>query len=279
MYYIESETIRYKDIKHAKLTSFFQDLQQTGVDVIEINSPMPYDATYEIALRQAGFLRPVGQFSVALSSYISLENEIKYNDNWKRNMKKAANNQLSFEVIDNAVSDDINDFIKLYNEMSVQKNVAPTFTFSSLRTLLASANFKLFFVKNEQNERIATILIHYNNNHAGLVYAASGEKAHQCAASFYVRQIVSLFVAATHKTFDMEKLAPSIHSTNAVFLFKNGIKGEYIVVNGEWSWHKNGFLRPLMYIAKMVFEKDRVVGYLINYLFTCCQYHSKNTRL
>lgn len=256
MYYIEAEAIRYKDIKHAKLTSFFQDLQQTGVDVIEINSPMPYDATYEIALRQAGFLRPVGQFSVALSSYIFLENEIKYNDNWKRNMKKAANNQLSFEVIDNAVDDDINDFIKLYNEMSVQKNVAPTFTFSSLRTLLASANFKLFFVKNEQNERIATILIHYNNNHAGLVYAASGEKAHQCAASFFMYDKLFHYLSQQHiKTFDMEKLAPSIHSTNAVFLFKNGIKGEYIVVNGEWSWHKNSFLRPLMYVAKKWFLK------------------------
>ena len=61
--------------------------------------------------------------------------------------------------------------------------------------------------------------------------------------------------AQPRKTFDMEKLAPSIHSTNAVFLFKNGIKGEYIVVNGEWSWHKNSFLRPLMYIAKKWFLK------------------------
>jgi hypothetical protein len=55
----------------------------------------------------------------------------------------------------------------------------------------------------------------------------------------------------------MEKLVPSTKPINSVFLFKNGVEGKHIVLNGEWSWYKNLYYRPLMYFVKKYLMKKR----------------------
>lgn len=257
MLLIEAECRKTVHCKMAVLTQFYTSLQELAVDAIEIKSNLRYDAQYEIAIRQAGFLRPVGFFSVALSSYIHLDGEIKYNDNWKRNLKKADTFNLVFEAMENPTNEDVHCFLNLHTEMSVSKNVPQPFSFKMIKTLLLSPHFQLFFAKDETDERIATILIHKAHTHAGLLYAASSSKAHASAASFYLYDKLFEYLAAQQiLIFDMEKLAPSTHSTNAVFLFKNGIKGEYTLVNGEWAWYKRPYLRPLMYFAKKLLWKN-----------------------
>lgn len=135
--------------------------------------------------------------------------------------------------------------------MKEQKNVSQPFSASSIETLLSSENFQLFFVKNAEEERISTIIIHKSGEHAGLLYAATGKKAHTCSAGFFMyEKVIQFLKEGNFSTFDMEKLAPSTHSTNSVFLFKNGIKGNHIVVNGEWAWYKKQWTRPMMFFVK-----------------------------
>lgn len=256
MLLIEAERREKKIFKSSTIRCFYEELRQLGFDAIEINSCLPYSSEYEIGIRQAGFLRPVGLFSVQLTSYIHLDTEIKYDHNWKRNLKKAETFGLTFEIINKPISKDIQDFLELYNEMISRKKVPSTFTFNTINTLLVSNYFQLFFIKNESGKRIATIIIYKVRSYAGGLYAASGKLAHDCAASFYLYDNLLQYLAQNGiLIFDMAKLAPSTHSTNSVFIFKNGIKGEYVLVNGEWSWYKNNWLRPLMYVAKKLLWK------------------------
>jgi hypothetical protein len=254
--YIEAERRKNSHCKPSSISQFYTELKQLDVDVIEVNSPLPYFFDYEIGIRQAGFLRPVGLFSVSLSSHIQLDREIKYNDNWKRNIKKAEAFDLQFEEITEISDASIDDFFRLYAEMCSNKNLPQPFSFAGIKNLLSSPNFKLFFVQNKDKERIATIIIHISRTHAGLLYAASGDKAHACGASFFLYDKLLHHLANQKiQTFDLEKLAPSTHSTNAVFVYKNGIKGELTLVNGEWAWYKRSYLRPCMYLVKKLIWK------------------------
>jgi hypothetical protein len=56
----------------------------------------------------------------------------------------------------------------------------------------------------------------------------------------------------------MEKMAPSTHSMNAVFLFKQGIKGTLTTLCGEWQWTKRKWMAVGMYfLKKIIWKKTR----------------------
>ncbi|OIP84710.1 MAG: hypothetical protein AUK44_01800 [Porphyromonadaceae bacterium CG2_30_38_12] len=247
------------DVNSKLIKSFYEAFATLGYHLVVINNHRPYETAYEIGLRQAGFLRPVGLFSVQLSSYIDLQQDINFNSNWKRNIKKAQAFDLIFEPVDQVHPTDIHDFLTLYDEMRSMKQVEKPFDFNMLQRLLASNNFQLFFVQ-QAGFRIATILIHANKVHAGLLYAATSKKALENAASFFMySELLSYLRSKEIQTFDMEMLAPSTTTTNSVFLFKNGIKGRYVTLNGEWLWTKQDSFKLLWYfIQKYIFKRTQI---------------------
>jgi hypothetical protein len=258
MILIEGECFRKKsDINSTSIKSFYADILQLGYDFVEVCSNAPYNFNYETGLRQAGYLRPVGQFSMPITKIIDLTSEIKYNQNWKRNIKKSQSNNLKFEVINEITKLDSDDFISIYKEMSERKSMTLSLNSHQVLTLCKSSNFRLFFVSHD-NIRLAAILIQNSNSHAGLLYAATTKNALTVLASFFMYSELFEYLKSTGcKTFDMEKLVPSTDAVNSVFLFKNGVEGTHVQLNGEWSWYRKSYYRPLMYFVKKYLMKKR----------------------
>ncbi len=262
MLQIEGECLAQKKLTDSKtIRDFYTEIAKNDFDIIEVNSSMPYTPLYEIGIREAGFLRPVGQFSSQLSNWIDLQNEIHYNENWKRNLKKASKFSLKFEVIERPSEEQIIFVADFYNKFSTQKGFEHNITYEQTKALLQSDNFSLALVKNEKLEILAIMIFHHRNLHAGLLYAARDiDNTEDNGITFFIYDC--LFKYLKHKefqTFDMEKLCPSTHSKQSVFLFKNGVKGEKILYCGEWSIYKKQIYRYLMcFVKKYLFKKVEV---------------------
>jgi hypothetical protein len=258
MLLIEGESFKSQnDINVKNIHSFYSEISLIGYDIIEICSNNPYNFDYETALRQAGYLRPVGQFSMPITKIIDLTTEVKYNKNWNRYIKKSAANNLLFEVIHKPSKEDCSDFEKLYREMTDRKSMSHQLSTEQIEALCKSNNFQMFFVSKD-TKRIAGIIIYNLNKKAGGAFAATSQNALKLSASFYMYN--SLFNHLKNMgvlSFDMEKLEPSTKSTNSVFYFKNGIEGKNTSLNGEWSLYKKNYYRPLMYFVKKYLMKKR----------------------
>lgn len=258
MLIIEGECYRAEnECKTKQIAAFYSDICAKGYDILEVNSSMPYRFEYEFAMRQAGFLRPVGQFSMPVSKYICLQNEINFNQNWKRNIKKSASNSLELKQIESDNKQAFEDFMLIYNKMSDRKALSVNFSSKNIEALCSVSDFRLYMVY-ENSFAIAGIIVHCSNKHAGLLYAATAARALETSASFFMYNSVFEKLkndGFTH--FDMEKLVPGKTSTHSVFLFKNGIEGQHILLNGEWACYKKSIYRPLMYFVKKYLFKKR----------------------
>ena len=257
MILIEGEA--YKDQHSLNLNdirSFYKNLTELGYPIIESTSNAEYNFDYETALRQAGFLRPVGMFSLPGTKIIDLI-AYSYDSNWRYYVKKSLNENLVFKRVTEVTEKDVTDFIGIYNEMMKIKSVSSFFDKSQLHQLLNDKHFHLFFI-SYQGLRISAIITYQQDSHASLLYAANNAEGRKRFASFALYDsIFKYYVNQNIHTFDMEKLLPSTDEVNGVFKFKNGVSGKYHQLNGEWSWYSNAFYRPTMYFVKKYLMKKR----------------------
>ncbi len=248
-------TKNFDELRVKHLTDFYKDLIAREFHIIEICSNSYYASKYEIALRQAGFLRPVGLFSMTLTKSIDVNSSVKYNRNWVRNLKKIAPGLLAFEKCEATSNDEINEFISIYNSMSDRKLIAHKISYPTIKSLLEHGDFELFVVKSEEKTLCGIITYKHGSNAIGFL-AASSEEALKCHATFYMYdQLMHHLKTIGIMTYDISRLVPSTGSVNSVFLFKDGIEGEYKSFNGEWAYYKHKTLRPLMFFIKKYLMK------------------------
>ena len=234
------------------LREFYRELKSATYDIIEIQSDAMYDFRYETALRQAGFLRPVGQFSMPTTKIIDLTDEIVYYENWRRFIRKSLQHDLKIEIIDKISHKDCVDFVQLQNDLSERKKLSVGYSVAQIHALCSDKSFQLFFALHN-GQRVAALIVHKDEHrkHIHLNNVASNAVALRTSASFFIYySVINYLKEAGYKSFDLEKLVPAENELNNVFKFKDGISGKYEVLNGEWSWYKKKYYRPLMYFVK-----------------------------
>lgn len=257
MLMIDTECLKHKQTKPVVFSRFYEALRKTGADMIEVNSRRVYLSDHEVGIRQAGFLRPVGSFSYELTNLIDLTQPLSYNENWRRNIKKTDEFGLTLQRVELPTDKDIDDFMSLYRQMSAHKNLSMPFTTKLIKVLLSDSKFKLCFICQGE-ERLSAMIYHHVGSRAGLLYAANGDKANEIQAGFQLyKQVLTLLASEGVRSFDMEKMGASTHSTNAVFLFKQGIKGELLSLCGEWAWYKRRWYGIGMYFVKKYLWKKQ----------------------
>lgn len=250
--YLDSNSRKIEDIKR-----FYNEITTLGYDMIEVCSNATYNFDYEIALRQAGYLRPVGQFSMPITKIIDLNSDIKYGSNWKRNIRKAKHHNLIFEFVAQPSLDDCADYVRLNSEMTKRKTIRNPLSKYQIAELCKYNDFFMYYVIYN-NQRIAGLITHQRNSHAGSLLSASNQEALQTSASYFM--YIELFKHLKNigiNTFDVEKLVPATDGVNNVFIFKNGVEGVITNLNGEWACYKKKLYRPMMYFVKKYLLKKR----------------------
>ncbi|MDR0231336.1 MAG: hypothetical protein LBI82_04375 [Dysgonamonadaceae bacterium] len=249
---IEGECFHVDKISHQKIREFYSEITTLNYDMIEINSFHVYDHEYVIGIRQAGYLRPVGMFSTPNSILVDLQKSITYNRNWRRNLETAQKSNLKFEIIPNPDEKEIETFAKMYRNLTEDKKFSSMATEKQISVLLEDTNFSLGYVVGEQDCQIHSGIIFYKKRDYSVgVFAAKKEIAKKNGATFFMYDELFSYLRNHHFSyFDMAKITPSTHSKNNIFLFKNGIKGRYVLYAGEWAWYKNSLYRVLMYFVK-----------------------------
>ncbi|MDR0829593.1 MAG: hypothetical protein LBN95_05740 [Prevotellaceae bacterium] len=239
------------NLSSKKIRDFYKEIAQIGYDMVEVNSSLPYNALYEIGIRQAGFLRPAGLFSTPLTILLDLRKPIEYDKNWQNNLRRTEKHQLTFAPATHLTNKDIEDYLFMHNEMVNRKQFNDGLSYDKLKILLCNSYFKLFFVEDEQHKRIAGMLIYERNNNAiSILSTVSAEGKQKSAAYFRDREIYRFLKEQGVLFFDRGRISPAAHKKNNIFLFKNGVKGDYLLYCGEFSWYKRHIYRPLMYFVK-----------------------------
>ncbi len=250
MLLIEGECIKDLTINKQKFCIFYSQLSTLGYDMIELNSSLIYSADYEICLRRSGFKKPVGLFSIPLSILVKTKEKLQYNRNWVRNIKKAKEENLYFEKIVNITSEITSQIEAAYKELTSLKNFSQTATSKQLNLMLSDENMHLFCVKNKDGKALCFRIIHINKDIATDVWAANiAESRSNNSTYFFIESILKYLAKKNVQYFDFGRILPG-GNADSVYLFKQGIKGETIQYNGEWSWYKSPIYRPLMYFVK-----------------------------
>jgi len=240
-----------KNINSKKIRNFYKEISQAGFDIVEVNSSLPYSALYEIGIRQAGFLKPVGLFSTSLTILLDLKQPIEYDKNWQKNLRRTEKYQLNFVPVISPVDKDIDDYILMHSEMTNRKGFKDGLSYEKLKVLLQDETFVLFFAETAEKERIAGIITCAKNQFAISIFSATSLKGRQMSSSYFLDdKLYHYYQKQDYFSFDCGRISPSAHKKNDIFLFKNGVKGNYVLCCGEWSWYKRQIYRPLMYFVK-----------------------------
>jgi hypothetical protein len=237
---------------------FYADIARLNHAGIEINSNNKYNIEYEVGLRRAGFIRPVGYFSCPLSIVVDLKGDFHFDNNWKRNVKKAVKENLVFKEIKEFTDNNLSIIIDMFNEMAAKKKLGYLLEKDSLKQLVNSKDIRTFFVFNAANKPVAARIIHQHNNFSSDVYAANSNEARTNGATYFMMEnIFNVLKKEGKKSFDFSRIPPSTHASDSVYIFKNASRGEKIQYNGEWVYYKSSLIEGLMYYYKRFFNKKQ----------------------
>ena len=178
--------------------------------------------------------------------------DFRFDNNWKRNIKKAQETGLVFkEVIDfNSVL--LLEITEMFKEMADLKGLGYILESVSLISLLLSKDIRTFMVYNQSNTPVAARIIHFDKIYATDIFAANSNEARNCGATYFMMQnIFELLKNEDFKFFDFGRIPPSNHETDSVYTFKNASRGKKVQYNGEWVVYKSKYMELLMLFYKM----------------------------
>ncbi len=252
------------NLTSAMVHQFYEDvLTAVPADLCYINSDSLYSPLYEVGIRQAGFLRPVGMFSTTLSKLIATDHELILDKSWRRNLKKAEEQHLSFTVVTQPTADDVEQYLRLHHGMEQRKHFADSPSANQLAQLLASPLFRLAWVDSPDGTHLSGGVFYCRQEgtpYARFLYSATSLKGREVGSAYWLRkQVVDYLASVGVPVMDTGRITPAKHAKNGLFIFKNGMDGETVCYNGEWLWTRSPWLAPAFYLAnRFIFKRVRV---------------------
>ncbi|MCR4664516.1 MAG: hypothetical protein K5660_04025 [Paludibacteraceae bacterium] len=252
---VKGECFRSLPVSNKQVFAFFEHISKIDVDLVSINSDSVYSADYEVGIRQAGFLRPVGMFSTTLSKVVSLDQPYVFDRSWQRNLKQADDSRLSFvpAVCSEQAAD---EYVRLHNEMERRKGFNDGLTVEQLRVLLTQTCFRMAWVDDNSGNHLAGGIVYQRGGYGRFLYSFTTPMGREKSASYllYKGWMDNLSLEGVTR-FDLGRLSPSKHLKNNLFLFKNGIGGEVVSYNGEWAYSSSVWLPFAIYVANKYYWK------------------------
>ena len=260
MLQIEGEATIRKTMTSKQIQLFYREITNLGYDFIETNSQAIYNPEYEIGIRKAGYLRPVGLFSTHLSVLVDLNKALTLSSNWEKNLKIASRQKFSFEVVELIQEKHIQEFLSQYKTLLNDKKFDFQLNKDQISQLLTDQSFGLANIKDEEDSIIACFVFYKHEKYAESIFRTKKDSARKTGATFFLYVKLLDFLRKNGvEYFDMGRITPGNKSKDGVADFKTGIKGALIIYNGEWSWYKKPLYRPLMYfVKKYLFNRNEL---------------------
>lgn len=248
-----------KDIREKSIRSFYQGFKSLGYSGVEINNNHFYSIEYEVGLRRAGFIRPIGSFSSSLTIEVDLSEKLNFNRVWRKNLKNAVSQNLNFEEIENPTNEHINTFVELFNEMARFKKLTYKLSHTSILELLNSKDFRLFVVNDKNDITLSAHISYVKNGHAYAVFAANSRQSRNYgAAAFLYSEILNKLKFEQIKFFDHGRIPPSDKDKDGLYLFKRGTGGKIIQYNGEWTYYRSKLTNITVFFYKWLKLKKQL---------------------
>lgn len=242
---------RAAEVDEKTVQAFYSTLASL-YKAVELDSNTKYNVEMEVGLRRAGYRRPIGVFSCPLTLENNLAGEQSRNRRWKRSVKLAEKANLVVKEVSNPDNTHINDFVAMFEEMSKTKGMTHVVSHEEISNLLAHNSIKLYAIATPKEEVLAYRLIQVHNDYAYDIFAANSNKSRDYKGATYLL-MEQLFKSLKDKGvvyFDFGRIPPSNHSTDKIYEFKIGARGEKVQYNGEWVNYKSLTMEILVFLYK-----------------------------
>jgi len=185
-----------------------------------------------------GWKIPKHKLTSGLSMVIdlSLDKDMLLNNlskNWKRNLKRFKEDQLTISKWDNP---NIETIINLYSKMELYKNIQQQHTTDTLSNLFKYLGSNIILFRCDHNNELVAIRAAFIHNNKGWDLLAATD---QIARKYYGSHRLFwnlLMYCKTHgvKNFDLGGIHPK--SGEGVYNFKKGTGAKHITYLGEREW-------------------------------------------
>ena len=243
----------YKNsISHKEYEKFYSQIieESAAYTIINIVNNNKYSIDYELGIRLAGFIRPMVFGDSPLSILFDLRKENIRSRSWKRNVKAACKNDLSFVYIENPKDNDIDIFVEMYSELSDRKDLGSHINRHNIKNLLSDNKYFLFFVMKD-DEYLAARIVYINNETSYDTYAANSDKSieYRGTTYFMMESIFDFLKDRGVKEFDFGRIGVGLRSSMGVYRFKASSGGDVVNYNSSWVYCKSKYVDMLYSIA------------------------------
>ncbi len=234
----------------------FLSLVEHDYIAFEIDSISEYDVEYEVGLRRAGFVRPLGIYKCPLSIEMDLSEPFNYDSNWKRNVKQAKASEITVKEIKHPTNQDARIFCSIFNETKKNKGLSYTFKENEIFSLINNPSISLYIAQDKNQQVVSSQIFYSNNKYCYSILRANSTSSRNNNASYLLyNDIFEILANRKYETYDFGRIPPSNHATDSVYVFKNASRGRKIQYNGEWVFYKNKWVEYLMFVYKQFIVK------------------------
>jgi len=236
--------------------NFYKSITAENYAAIFIISNSIYNINHEVGIRMASFIRPLGLEFCPLSILIDLKTELSFSKEYKRKVKLAKKNELSYKCYSKPTIEHVKLFKDLITETTSRKKISITFDVLSIHKLFDSGLYLLFLAFDNSGRHVSGRILYINNFRSYDLYAANGNGSLNNGASFFlVDCILSYLKKNNFIEFDFGRIPPNGNS-NGIYDFKMKVKGDKIQYNGDWNFFKNRWFE-LLYSIYLFFVKKQ----------------------
>ena len=243
-------------ISKRQVTKFFKGvIQDAKASMICYNSVSLYDVNKEIGLRCVGFVRPLGNRVCPLTQLIGVQEPRNFDSDWRRNLKKAEKNALTFDVVENPSEKDAVCFVCLFDELRQRKQLGFSLDKNKVTSLLLQPGFKICYARLGEQVLCARIIYICKKQAADVFAANSFNSMRYSATHFIMESIFNWLKKEGVEQFDFSRISPSANETNTIYQFKDAAGGCPAQYLGEWIWTRNSLVKLLFCVYNFLTQR------------------------
>lgn len=255
---LKIEGLIYKeDVTHKQLYKFMEGLKTLPYKGIYLNPNTEYNTIFEIAARKAMFKRPFGQSSINLTILVYPKESIS-NRNWKRNLKKANNENLEFKIKTKLSFSECKTIALLHAENANFKNL--TYSLKAKQVdILVNHNKNIFACLVYKNKNpLAARIISIDDYVSFDIFACNSLESRKNGSNQYLLQNIFDYLKDHNiEYFDFSRIPIGRKGANGIYEFKKSTGGKVIQYNGEWIYFKIMFFRYFYFFYRVLISKTK----------------------